>query len=115
MGNNLLNWKKQVDNILQKCTSKLNALKMGGKHFPFKVRLETARAVSVHTSTMFYVAECWGPGLTKAQIKTLQASQNRMLKWVVGNRNRDYRTKDLLRETGNGHALGQSDDHDENN
>ena len=23
-----------------------------------------------------------------------------MLKWVVGNRNRDYRTKDLLRETG---------------
>ena len=98
VSNRLQNWNPQVQKILQSCSVKLNGLKAGGKHFPFKVKLETAKAV--HSGTMFYGAECWGPGLSKAQIRSLQASQNKMLRWVVGCRAREMRSKDLLKETG---------------
>ena len=82
VSNTLAGWRGHTDRVLKKCGEKLNALKLGGKLFSFKRRLETGKAV--HLSRLFYCIEVWGPGLSKNQIQVLQACQNRLLSWVVG-------------------------------
>ena len=81
VSNKLCGWRHQVDHVLSSCAKKMAALRLGGKHFPFKRRLATARAV--HLSKLYYGIEAWGPGLSKGQVKTLQACQNKVLSWVV--------------------------------
>ena len=82
MSDRLCNWKEQTDFVLKKCAEKLNGLKVGGKLFPFKRRLESAKAI--HLSKMYFGVEVWGPGLVGAQVQVLQACQNRVVQWVVG-------------------------------
>ena len=42
----------------------------------------------------------WGPGLSKEQIRTLQASQNRLLRWICGLNDRMKTTAELHEECG---------------
>ena len=59
----------------------MGGLKQGGQYLSFKQRLATVRAC--YLSKLFYSIECWGHGLTQAQLQSLQAAQNRVLRWVT--------------------------------
>ena len=88
-----LNWAPQLTKVLTECEKKLGGLKKGGKFFSFKQRLETGKAVSL--SKLFYAVECWGPGLNLSQTRSLHASQNKLLRWITGDRYRMRWTVDL--------------------
>ena len=47
-----------MDFVLKKCSEKINALKLGGKHFSFQRKLETGKFV--HLSKLMYEIECLG-------------------------------------------------------
>ena len=95
VSNKLCGWRPHVDKVLQGCAKKMCALKLGGKHFSFKQRLATGKGV--HMSKILYCLEAWGPGLTKGQIKNLQACQNKLTAWIT-NRRGEGRTELNLRE-----------------
>ena len=81
----LLNWGSHVNKLLTDVARKLNSLRRAGRIFTFKRRLETAKAIII--SKINYGIECWGHGLTVMQLQSIQAAENRVLRWIIGDNN----------------------------
>ena len=89
----LCGWRPHIQHVLSACSKKMSALKLGGKHYSFKQRLATGRAV--HLSKLFYSIEVWGPGLSISQVQQLQACQNKLLAWVCHRRGENSTRQNL--------------------
>ena len=74
-------WREQVEKVLGEVAKVAGGLKKGAQYFNFKQRLASVR--SCHLSKLFYSIEVWGHGLTKVQLESLQAAQNKILRWVT--------------------------------
>ena len=57
--------------------------------------METGKAT--HISKLLYGIEGWGPGLTSNQLRAVQAAQNKLLRWIVGDYRREKTVSELHR------------------
>ena len=65
--------------MLKQVAEVVNGLRKGAQYLNFQQQLTTA--VSCHLAKLFYCIEVWGHEVTRAQLESLQAAQNKVLRW----------------------------------